>query len=367
MPARLFPLKVAAEQGALVVSLEHRFFGESAPLSPATTAALAYHNSRQALNDMVTFQAYFRTTYMAPVIGQTAAEASKWVGVGGSYPGALSAWLRIKYPHAVVGSHSSSGVVNAILQYTQFDWQVGQSADMYKQGCADTLRTITAAAEAAMPGIKAKFGAENLLDGDFFYLLADAAAEAIQYGHVHVVCDAIMGQTDPLTAFINYTQTFFYKQMGNSAADYDSTTLADPVNGGNGRSWWWQKCTELAYWQIAPPAGAIRSSQVNMTYHEDLCKRVFGLTSLPDVDATNEYYGGAQPGGTNVYFANGIQDPWQWAGVRASLRPSMPADVIDCIDCAHCADLYTPTPEDAPALQADRAAVEAAIDAWLKQ
>lgn len=83
--------------------------------------------------------------------------------------------------------------------------------------------------------------------------------------------------------------------QGNAASDYDSDQFADPAKGGNARSWWWQKCTELAYWQVAPAQGAIRSHNVNVTYHRDLCKRVFGLTQLPKVDDTNTFYGTCNP------------------------------------------------------------------------
>jgi len=36
------------------------------------------------------------------------------IATGGSYSGALSAWMRLKYPHLVDASLSSSGVVNSI-------------------------------------------------------------------------------------------------------------------------------------------------------------------------------------------------------------------------------------------------------------
>lgn len=62
--------------------------------------------------------------------------ASQWITIGGSYSGALSAWFRLKYPHLTIGAVSSSGVVNAIYDFTAFDQQ-GASCDR-------TLRHIAA-------------------------------------------------------------------------------------------------------------------------------------------------------------------------------------------------------------------------------
>jgi hypothetical protein len=44
-----------------------------------------------------------------------------WITIGGSYPGAMVAWFRYKYPHLTAGSISSSGVVNAIEDFKDFD------------------------------------------------------------------------------------------------------------------------------------------------------------------------------------------------------------------------------------------------------
>jgi hypothetical protein len=35
----------------------------------------------------------------------------QWFFIGGSYPGALSAWFRSRYPNLAVASWSSSGVI----------------------------------------------------------------------------------------------------------------------------------------------------------------------------------------------------------------------------------------------------------------
>lgn len=47
-----------------------------------------------------------------------------WFVFGVSYPGALSAWFRLKFPHLTCGSLASSAVVQAVYNYTEFDQQV---------------------------------------------------------------------------------------------------------------------------------------------------------------------------------------------------------------------------------------------------
>lgn len=58
---------------------------------------LRYLTSEQALADY----ANFISTLMAanPELARV-----PWVAFGGSYPGSLAAWIRLKYPHLITGN-----------------------------------------------------------------------------------------------------------------------------------------------------------------------------------------------------------------------------------------------------------------------
>lgn len=96
----------AQRHNALVVALEHRFYGRSIPLNMTfTTANLHYLSSRQALEDLVKFREYITERHQLTQNG-----TNTWVAFGCSYPGCLSAWARSKYPHLFNASLAGSAV-----------------------------------------------------------------------------------------------------------------------------------------------------------------------------------------------------------------------------------------------------------------
>lgn len=331
---------LAKRFGAAVVTLEHRYYGKSSPFKLYTTENLKFLSSKQALFDLATFRQFYQESVNLK-FNRTNVE-NPWFVFGISYAGALSAWFRLKFPHLTCGSLASSGVVQAILDFTQFDQQVGESTG---PECKAILQQVTQLVEKRLhsdnEGIKTKFGASLLkIDGDFFYFLADAAADAIQYGNPDKLCtpmiEAKKAGEDLVDAYAKYVTEYYVVNSEVNIASYTQEYLKN--TSVKERLWWFQMCTEVAFFQTAPANDSIRSSKVDLRYHLDLCKNVFGKGVYPVVNSTNLYYGGKDIAGSKIIFANGSQDPWRHASKQVS-SPDMPAYIVTCQNCGHGSDL----------------------------
>jgi pimeloyl-ACP methyl ester carboxylesterase len=60
----------------------------------------------------------------AEIIKKWGGENRRWVTVGGSYPGALSAWFKSVYPDKAFVAWSSSGVILPVRDFKDFDMDI---------------------------------------------------------------------------------------------------------------------------------------------------------------------------------------------------------------------------------------------------
>ncbi|KAL6905186.1 hypothetical protein ACP4OV_002787 [Aristida adscensionis] len=333
---------MAKKFGAALVSPEHRYYGKSSPFDSLTTENLKFLSSKQALFDLAVFRQYYQETLNAKY---NHSGDSSWFVFGGSYAGALSAWFRLKFPHLTCGSLASSGVVLSVYNFTDFDKQIGESAGPEcKAALQETTRLVDGQLQSGSNSVKQLFGAAALQnDGDFLYLLADAAAIAFQYGNPDAVCSPLLeakkNNTDLVEAFSHYVKDYYIGKFGASVASYDQQYLKNTSPAESSyRLWWYQVCSEVAYFQVAPKNDSIRSAKIDTKYHLDLCRNVFGDGVYPDVFMTNLYYGGTRIAGSKIVFANGSQDPWRHASKQKSSE-ELPSYLIECKNCGHCSDL----------------------------
>lgn len=64
--------------------------------------------------------------------------------------------------------------------------------------------------------------------------------------------------------------------------------------------------------KVAPKYNSLRSSQVNLNYAFEQCRRMFGLEEKPKTAEVNARYGGAKPvQASRIFFSDFSDDPWQ--------------------------------------------------------
>ena len=176
--------ELGLQLGAVLVNLEHRWYGASLPAPLVNKGFMqASLSVEQALEDTASFIKYFEA--MMSVSGTTPGPQRKWVIVGGSYAGALVSWFTVKHGDLVTATWASSGVVDAIFNFTAFDQTVATAVG---PACAGALRGVTAAFEDAwVTSNAALLALFNSPPGfytqqDFAWMLADSAAMGPQYG-----------------------------------------------------------------------------------------------------------------------------------------------------------------------------------------
>ncbi|KAH3755954.1 serine carboxypeptidase S28 family protein [Pelomyxa schiedti] len=348
---------VAQQNSGVVLTLEHRYFGESLPFTDLSTQHLYWLTVDQVLEDVASFIRYYQEIVNSKY---NKTDRNKVVVMGGSYAGMLVSNLRLTYPDIIDVAWSSSGVVDAVFNFTDFDLAVAIGMG---QKCAQIMREMSTQIESflGIPDgnsyVKKIFNATGMSDNDFMWMLSDAETLPIQYGHFHNLCDPMMdafdnGQ-DIVQAMADVCNSYFYPTYCGTVGPYlysdqiMKQIIIAPYSGQ--RTWWWMVCNELSYAQTYPGQLGIRSPRITIDWHKEKCDTVFGTGVWPpDTDAFNAKYGGKNPKTTNVYYLNGSQDPWQWSAIRQSLSDSCPAWVMTGYDVGHCRDLHLADPVNDP-------------------
>ena len=144
--------------------------------------------------------------------------------VGGSYPGALAAWFKTKYPHLAVAAWAASAVVQPITDYWEYDEQVYLSTLESGEWCPRNIQILShwLTEEAAKRLNKMKNVIDEVLEGtgseemrtdDFVAFYADIVAGFVQYGKRTLLCDKIkewtsegLSRKETFQELINYNR-----------------------------------------------------------------------------------------------------------------------------------------------------------------
>ncbi|XP_053176096.1 thymus-specific serine protease [Scomber japonicus] len=388
-------LTYAEKLGALCLMLEHRFYGNSHPTVDLSTDSLRFLSSRQALADL----AHFRTE-----IGEAKGLSNrKWVAFGGSYPGSLAAWFRLKYPHLVHASVATSAPVHATVNFPEYLEVVWRSLASENAECPLLVKKASDTLVERLKDPKtydnitkdfqlcSKLQIQTEMDSAYFLeTLAGNFMDVVQYNEdnrgfegvmgtnitIQVLC-GVMADTslgDPYARYAAVTrlmlETFSINCLDasfNSNLKAMTNTSWDGPAASGGRQWVYQTCTEFGFYQSTdspnqPFAG------FPLPYHVKQCMDYFNVSAEQLAEAivqTNEYYGGYDIRSTRIVFPNGSIDPWHALGITQDITAYLPAVFIK--GTAHCANMYPARPQDLPQLTLARDHVFLLLQQWLKQ
>ena len=300
---RQFPVVLARKFKALILVLEHRFYGASQPFGNASwsTENLRYLTANLALADLAYFIQWSKDSALYG-IGQS----NPWITIGGSYPGALSGWFRYKYPHLTVGALASSAVVNSILDFT-----IRTSTLKSGPQCTEAIQNLTHFAEIHLgdedlrEDFLASFNAQNLSNPEFLFFFADIFVELVQYGKREFLCNLLQNKTlsQQMDAIRNYSlvnappQSYGAYYIRNETVDINNDM----------RQWTYQTCAQVGWFQTFYPNETLsmRSTKVTLDFYRQWCRESFGKDLWPNVENTNLELGGKHLEAFNIIFTNG--------------------------------------------------------------
>jgi pimeloyl-ACP methyl ester carboxylesterase len=165
---------------ALVIEPEHRFYGSSLPRgNDFSNEALELLTPQQALADIATLLLATQLKYNCTAAHKVRCPV---LTIGGSYPGFLSAMMRLRYPAIVDMAYAASAPLlfyaQTISQYKYYE-VITKSAEKAAVGCADSVRWMLANTLHALDTTKADIVSELGLCAPLPPYIASGAKELL--------------------------------------------------------------------------------------------------------------------------------------------------------------------------------------------
>jgi serine protease 16 len=342
-------VELGAKQGALLVALEHRYYGESIPTPDFSTENLKFLSAHQALGDLASFRMYITEQF-------NLTESHKWVSWGGSYPGMLAGWFRLKFPGLIHAAVSSSAPVHAQVDFRGYDDVVAASTAAPIVGGSDecvaviregheTIGKLLSTSEgrdqlASLFNICG--GGSSLEDEDN---QADWAGNGVVYlpiqendpscqeelCNVEKICKFVLQTNNETNDALTTLSKLSQKQFGSDCTSVSHQALLDSllnttIEGGTNRIWQYQTCSEFAFYQTCEVGSKCIFTQGLNTLDKqlNLCEIAYGISAdqvYRRVEFSNLYWGNLHPGGSRILSVNGEIDPWHYLAILQSPDP----------------------------------------------
>ncbi|KAG6427603.1 hypothetical protein SASPL_111849 [Salvia splendens] len=334
-----FMFETAPLFDALLLFIEHRFYGKSIPFGGNKTVAysnsstLGWLSSTQALADYATLVLDLKHNLSAP--------DSPVIVFGGSYGGMLAAWFRLKYPHVAIGALASSAPIlnfDNITSPFSFNDIITKDFRSESENCYKVIKRSwqeiddTAAKPGGLEILRKAFRiCKNYISAGY---LEGWIATAFTY-------TAMTDYPTP-TNFLNPLPAYPVKQMCKA--------IDDPKTGNN--------TFEKLY------------AAANIYYNYSGDATCFDLADDSDPHGLGGWtwqhiHRVLKRFGSNIIFFNGLRDPWSGGGVLKDISKTLVAIVAK--KGAHHVDLRFSTNEDPKWLKEVRKREVHIISKWISQ
>ncbi|KAI6243501.1 hypothetical protein M3Y99_00107100 [Aphelenchoides fujianensis] len=393
----------AAQFGARLWSLEHRFWGRSRPLPDLSTENLRFLNAPQALEDISAF-----------IRNKSAVSTGRWVLFGGGWGGSLALWHRRLHPTDTIGAVGSSAQMEARFDYFgERSGAFGRNSsrvaeDVFRNHstvCAENLRAGFFQLHALMDSadgrqqVDAAFGLAPPLAAieltpthlqNFYHVVAGLFLLPVQFNAVNsapwnagvgvaAICEILerpaLNAVARLVNVVQFVKRGFGEPPGAPLEnDFDAAmarfrNVSFDGDSAADRAQVWQNCNEMGG-VPATTYNGIWGTDVPVNYYYSICESIFGSQFTADfvrarMLKTTERFGRARDfNATNVVAPMGGGDPYRALRLAAANNPTVTPLLID--GAAFCADtMPVNDTTDSAALKAARQLIGAKLAEWV--
>lgn len=402
---------LAEKFGAYVLHPEHRFYGESQPVDPLLLTnddLKKYHTAKQSMLDMIAIAKDYQRK-----LGCSEQKTSKQycpvISVGGSYPGFLSAVMRLRFPDVIdIGYASSAPLLLYAMDADQFGYMdlVTNVTDIASPGCSQavrkTLTEVDAAIRASDDFEQFAYDRLNVCPGklpayiDSNDLLSKEAMMVVEYTFADMnmgfyppnqesglaqLCIQIF-QNETMDSFGKMREFWFHLEenidptlpcfdMTSQLPDGPRATISGSDwsgvgTGFDGMSFDFHCCSTLT-----PAVGFSNYSMFpyrewTLEWLTQHCMDVFDVVPDP-LKLVQEYKFTdlVEQGATRILFTNGMNDLWSKGSYLEPLSDSLP--VINIPSGAHHSELGNLHEDDTEDLKQAQQEITNILEGWLEE